>query len=135
MLFEIMREIRNFFPTRISKTSSFVVEGGTISLDFVKEGQYFLIEGSDFNDCRVFQYPATDMVDETFTGTITVLAPPREFLKLAEEIESFVENDKPTSLQSESFGGYSYTRATNSSGNYAGWKSAFATRLSAWRKI
>lgn len=135
MLFEIMKEIRNFFPTTISESGSFEIEGGTIGLDFIKDGQYFIIEGSNFNDNAVFQYPADNMKDEKFNGTVTVIAPPDDFLKVVDEIEEFVKNDKPTSLTNESFGGYSYTRAVNSNGRYAGWEGAFASRLKVWRKI
>lgn len=134
MLFEIMQEIKNFFPTNRKKTGSFVVEGGTISLDFISKGQYFMIEGSEFNDNAVYQYPATDLTDETFVGTVTVLAPPRAFLALAEEIESYAANEKPSDVISESYDGYSRTKANNN-GRQLSWKGAFGTRLRAWRKI
>lgn len=135
MLYEIMKHIKNFFVTDNSVSDEFKIEDGTISLLFLKEGQYFLIEGSVFND-GVYLYPATGLTDEVFKGTITALAIPKTFLSLAEEITDFAANNKTTdNLQSESFGGYSYSRMQNGRGGVAGWQDVFKTRLNAWRKI
>ena len=35
----------------------------------------------------------------------------------------------------ESFGGYSYTKATDANGAPIGWHKAFASRLNEWRKL
>ena len=135
MLYEIMRHLRNFFPTSIAEVSRFEVINGTINLPFVSEGQYFLIQDSNFND-GVYQYPPSDMTNESFLGTITVLNPPKEFLDLVDEIKAFqAANPSGNGYQSESFGGYSYSRATNSRGNIAGWQDVFGSRLNVWRKI
>lgn len=134
MLFEIMKHIRNYFPTPIQRAERFTIKDGTASLPFVKEGQYILIEDSAFNN-GVFQYPLEGLTDETFDGVITVLAPPKLFLNLVAEIEDFQKDYNPSAFTSESFGGYSYSRATNSKGNIAGWQDVFKTRLNAWRKI
>lgn len=135
MLYEIMRHLRNFFPTNTRKEGSFVIEDGKISLLFVKDDQYILIEGSDFND-GVYKYPVSDLADEAFDGEITVLAPPREFLELVSDIEALVASNKgKEGFASESFGGYTYTKATNSAGNIAGWSDVFKDRLAVWRKI
>lgn len=141
MLFEIMKHIRNFFAVEgAEKYGVFTIEDGIISLPFLFEGQYFLIEGSVFND-GVWKY-GERLQDETFRGVITPLAPPLEFLKLVDEIEAWrtANAEELTSpYQSESFGGYTYTKAsvTIGSGVSRGytWKDAFASRLSAWRKI
>ena len=37
--------------------------------------------------------------------------------------------------QSESFGGYSYTKASASNGDQVDWKTVFRSRLNRWRKI
>ena len=139
MLYEIMRHIRNFFPVSDGYHGGrFAIVDGTLDLPFMIEGQYFLIEGSRLND-GVYQYPAFVLKDETFDGWITELAVPDDFLRTVEEIEawqaSYATTDKIGPYSSESFGGYSYTRATNSSGNAVGWKDAFSSRLNTWRKI
>lgn len=135
MLFEIMKHIRNFFPTGEYKEGAFKIEDGTIILPFVRNGQYIYIQGSKFND-GVYKYPATDLEDEEFDGCIDVLAPPREFLALCCSIEMWVKtNGDRSAMQSESFGGYSYTRATNADGSLADWQDVYRQRLNAWRKI
>lgn len=135
MLYEILKHIRNFFPVPGGqKSGEFKIENGTIETDFLKDGQYFLIEGSVLND-GVFVYPPTDLNDEEFYGTITGLAIPKAFLAVVDEIEAFEQKNSAGPYQSESFGGYSYTKATNAAGNVAGWQDVYRSRLNAWRKI
>lgn len=134
MLFEVMQHIKNYFPACEGKVGTYVVENNTINLPFLLNGQYFIIEGSVFND-GVHQYPATDLIDETFMGVITPCAIPKTFLSLVEEIEAYQANNVVSPYVSESFGGYSYTKATGRNGNAASWADAFGTRLNAYRKI
>lgn len=136
MLYQIMLHIRNFFPTGEVHGNEYKIENGTVSLPFVKNGQYFMISGSVLND-GVYQYPATELKDEIFYGNIELLAPPRAFLDLVAEIEEFNQKSKEKAglFQSESFGGYSYTLATNSKGNRASWKDVYQSQLNTWRKI
>lgn len=136
MLYTILKHIRNFFPdlTNQKEAKFEIVNGILASFDFVKNGQYYLIEGSVFND-GVYQKGKENLTDEEFNGIITPLRIPAEFLALVAEIEDFVEKNPTNNLQSESFGGYSYTKASAPSGNPSSWANAFATRLNAWRKI
>ena len=137
MLYEILKSIRNFFPdTENQKIGKFTISENVIEPSVsILEGQYFLIEGSVLNDGVYLMSDDLVLNDETFTGTITPLKIPKDFLSLAAEIEAFAIDNKPSNLQAESFGGYSYTRATTASGNLASWQTAFGTRLNAWRKI
>lgn len=135
MLETIMKHLRNYFLTNVRKDGSFKIEDGNLSLLFVKEGQFIMIEGSSFND-GVYQYPVSNLTDETFNGSIVILNPPKDFLKLVEEIEAYQKKTSGSEgYTSESFGGYSYTKATNSAGNVAGWSDVFKDRLNVWRKI
>lgn len=134
MLYQIMKHIRNFFVVDIVP-GTFTIEDGSIDLSFLKSGQYFMVEGSIFND-GVYQYTEElELKDETFTGIIGCLNPDSEFLSLVEEIENYVANEQNTSYISESFGGYSYTKATGSNGCPATWKDVFRSRLNGWRRI
>jgi hypothetical protein len=65
------------------------------------------------------------------------MAVPPGFIALAAEIEEYNRSDagKASPYTSESFGGYSYTKATNSDGSPVSWQKVFAKRLNAWRKI
>lgn len=134
MLFEIMSHIKNFFATGRKEEREYTIEDGTISLPFVKEGQYILIEGSVSSD-GVYVYPVSGLTDESFYGCITVLAPPKDFLSLVEEIKAFQSEYKASALTSESFGGYSYTKSAGANGCQADWRDVFRGRLNTWRKI
>ena len=134
MLYTIMKYINNFFPTNKREERNFIIDNGSLSLPFPNEA-YVLIEGSLFND-GVYQLPLEGLKDEEFNGCITLLAPPKSFLALATEIGSFVDKDvKLNGYTSESFGGYSYTKATGSTGGSADWQDVFRGRLNVWRKI
>lgn len=133
MLEMVMKYCRNYFPKKYFR-GSFEIHDGSIDLPFMKENQYFLIEGSIFND-GVHQYPADELEDEKFEGIITALAVPRAFVDLVEEIKEWnSKNDSSSQFQSESFGGYSYTKATGINGQPLSWKDVYRDRLNVYRK-
>lgn len=127
--------LNNYFERDIQQ-GEYVVSGGTLECSFLLDGQYFRIEGSVFND-GVHRYPAYDLTDETFTGSVWAMAVPPSFLELAQDIQSYAEDagNAPTGYTSESFDGYSYTRATDSTGAAADWRTVFRKRLNRWRKV
>ena len=138
MLEQVLRHLNNWFLVEI-REGTFTVENGSITLPFLQTNQYFRICGSVFND-GLHQYPLTDLTDETFTGTVWALAVPKEVVTLSEDIASWQEKNGEavaSPYQSESFGGYSYTKrsAGNDSGTLNGWQDAFRGRLNDWRKI
>lgn len=145
MLTELCKEINNWFDKK-RYFGTFAVEDGVLTGSFsLQEGQYFRIVGSVFND-GVYQYPATELVDETFDGAIWAMAVPSEVIALAKEIKEWadkylgVDSAAMSPFNSESFGGYSYSKSggSSSSGNVdlsGTWQGAFADRLNHWRKI
>lgn len=145
MLTELCKEINNWFEQR-KYFGEFVVEDGVLTGNFsLQENQYFRIVGSVFND-GVYQYPATELVDETFDGAIWAMAVPKEVIALADDIEAWsdkylgVDSAAMSPFNSESFGGYSYSKSggSSSSGNVdlsGTWQGTFADRLNHWRKI
>ena len=137
MLTELCAEIRNYFlkPNGIH-TGNFTISGGKLApLDFIKDGQYIRIVGSTFND-GVYQYPAIDLTDETFAGAVWALAIPPAVIALSDEIRAYNEVDgKPSAYTAESFGNYSYTKATDASGAPLTWEKAFAKRLNKYRRM
>lgn len=141
MLEEVLRYLHNWFCIDIVR-DDYTIEDGEIDLSFVEDNQYFRICGSVFND-GVYQAPATELTDEEFNGTIWVLAIPQKVLDLIEEIEAWQEEnaDAITSpYQSESFGGYSYSKASSGTSDSTGssgitWMDVFGSRLARWRKI
>lgn len=139
MLEQVLMHLKNWFlvPGGIHE-GTYTIEDGGIALPFLANGQYFRICGSVFND-GLYQYPATDLKAETFEGTVWALAVPQAVIELATEIEAWQKKNGDASVspyQSESFGGYSYSKATDSaSGGAVTWKTAFRSRLNAWRKL
>lgn len=137
MLDCVCTEIKNFFEREVFY-GTFTIQDGVLSPSaFLKEGQYFRIVGSMFND-GVHQNPANNLVDESFDGEIWSMAVPPVFIELVENIKKYEESDaaKPTAYVSESFGGYSYTRPTGDEGKVANsWQEVFGKQLRRWRKI
>ena len=139
MLEQVLMNIRNWFTVDGGiHSGTFSIKDGGITLPFLADGQYFRIIGSVFND-GLHQYPAADLVDENFSGAIWALAIPPAVVDLADEIQKWQEKNGEASVspyQSESFGGYSYSKATDAeTGGAVTWQSAFKQQLSAWRKI
>lgn len=135
MLEQVLQHLNNWFlvPDGIH-TGEFTVQDGGITLPFLQTGQYFRVVGSVFND-GLHQYPAQDMAEETFDGAIWALAVPKAVIALADEIKAWSNKNQPTGFTSESFAGYTYSKATNASGVAVGWQDVFKSRLNAWRRI
>lgn len=148
MLTEICQYLHNWFE--VAKFyGKFIISDGYIEsyndgdMGLI-EGQYFRIIGSLLND-GVHQYPSEGLKDETFDGAIWSMAIPPAMLSLSEEIDAWqtkhgsVDSTAMSPYQSESFGGYSYSKSSGGSvesgGGSGGWQSAFANRLSSWRKL
>jgi hypothetical protein len=142
MLDKILRELgwyRHPDSRRVAdkKFGKFTIEGGKIApSDFLGEKDYYRIIGSKHND-GLYQYPNSDLTDEVFDGAVWVMRIPPAVVTLAQDIKKYTESDagKPSAYISESFGGYSYTKATNSKGVPQSWKQVFADELDALRMI
>lgn len=163
MLTEMCAYLRNYFlrdyscPDSSFFHGSYTISGGKMqALPFLQEGQYYRIIGSVFND-GVWRYydpergqsetrsdNSPQLMDETFTGTIWAMCIPPAFLALAAEIEDWTAANADalnSPYQSESFGGYSYSKASGSGGaegsGSAGWswQDQFAARLAPYRRL
>lgn len=100
-------------------------------------GQWCDVAGSALND-GLHQAGAGGLSDEEFEGTVTPLRVPRELLDLVYEIEAWqaAQGAAAAPYASESFGGYSYSRATDpATGLPMTWEAAFRSRLNKWRKL
>lgn len=143
MLEQVLAVLHNWFvvPGGMHPGTYEISSSGSITLPFLANGQYFRIVGSVFND-GVYRYDdRCRLVPETFTGSVWALAIPKGVLNIVCDIQEWQDKyaDAVNSpFQSESFGGYSYTKSSaNSAQNdtETGWKSVFASRLKEWRKI
>ena len=144
MLNELCQECRNYFDKAQPKFfGKVVIEDGKITneqfSDAIQPNQYFRIVGSIFNDGVYCFKDDLALTDESFDGAIWLMAVPQSFIELAKEIKAWNEEygkalNSP--YQSESFGGYSYTKGNGKNGGGAiTWQDAFATRLNLYRRI
>lgn len=132
MLETVLMYLNNWFVVS-RNDDTYTIEDGGITLPFLIDGQYFRIVGSLFND-GVYQYPS-ELTDETFDGSVWVLAIPKALLSTVDEITAWTaKNGDSGPYTSESFGGYSYSKATNSKGLAVGWRDVFAAQLATWKK-
>lgn len=145
LLERILWHIHNWFERETITLGECTITDGSLPAsvaDSMLEGRWYRIEGSYLND-GLHQHPDYDLADETFSGTISLLAIPRPLLLVAEDIQAWIEENGSAAdgpYASESFGGYSYTLKTDGgaqggSGGLSGWRLAFRDQLNAWRKI
>ena len=150
MLQEVLEHIHNMF-IKSPNPGTYTIEGGALSLPFLKDGQRFFIVGSDLND-GVYTYhadgikddddtEAAGLRDETFSGSVCALAVPPSVIALTGEIKAWVAENQETvnsPYSSENvIGVYSYTKASGGTeaGGAVGWKDVFASRLNRWRRL
>lgn len=143
---EVCGSIRNYFVIKPDgiRRGKFTISNGNLESADLQEGQYFRVVGSVFND-GVWQYPATEMQAETFSGEVWAMGVPPAFIALLSDIEAWnqkygtADSANLSPFQSESFGGYSYTKDSGSSSGSESspstWAGAFESRLSRWRKL
>lgn len=139
MLEQVLTHIHNWFQIGIF-SSKITIKNGTLDLPFLKDGQYFRIMGSVFNDGLHRYGPDMELLeDETFDGSIWVLAIPKAVVELAGEIAEWQEKYGAVTASpytSESFAGYSYSKSGGAeAGSTGGWQGAFRGRLNPYRKI
>lgn len=129
MLEAVLEYLKNWFErdpvTRMRRVYSgrLTASGGALSgvpEGFAVPGQRVRVRGSRLND-GLHDWPCSDLADEVAAWC-------------AEHGDA-----QNSPYASESFGGYSYTKAT-ASGSQAGsggstWQSVFAARLAPWRKL
>ena len=141
MLEAVLTHLKNWFvvPCGVHE-GIYTIENSVLELPFLQNGQYYRICGSVFND-GLHKYDDIEdkLQDETFTGTVWALAIPKAVIDLSEKIEEWQTKNGETvasPFTSESFGGYSYTKATDSvTGAVATWETVFRSQLNPWRKL
>lgn len=141
---DFCEELHNWFDVdRIFGT--FTISNGEIIVPngYLRNNQYFRIVGSVFNN-GVYKYPTSGLTDETFVGAVWAMAVPPAAIALFTQIqewdEKYSQNKAANSpFQSESFGGYSYSKGYNSSSSggdtTVSWQKQFRNQLKRWRKI
>ena len=149
MLTELCGYLKNWFE--VDKLyGGFKIASGVITYADgeelpILEGQHFRIIGSIFND-GVYEYSdeIKELKDEDFTGSVWLLAIPKDLISLATDISEWMtkyagaDSAALSPFNSESFGGYSYSKSGgNTAAGNAGssWQSVFGNRLMRYRKV
>lgn len=142
-LTELCEEINNWFDLK-RYFGEFTIEDGTLKDDLgLLDNQYFRIVGSIFND-GVHQFGTNDsLTDETFDGAVWAMAVPPQVIALLDEMNAWEQKYGEvfqSPYQSESFAGYSYSKAAGTSSDGSGNASGgvltvFANKLKHWRKV
>ena len=140
MLESVLTHLKNWFVVpRGVHDGTYTIENSILELPFLQDGQYYRICGSVFND-GLHKYGDIEdkLQNETFTGTVWALAIPKTVIDLAVKIEEWQTKNGDavaSPFSSESFGGYSYTKATDSTtGAVATWETVFRAQLNPYRK-
>lgn len=137
---DVFQYLRNWFDRNQPKYyGKFKIENGALVGDYgIATGQFFRIMGSALND-GVYIYGQEELEDETFEGAIWLMAVSKDVRNLITEIDMWVEkygNITTSPYQSESFGGYSYTKSSGSeTSSNPTWQSVYADRLGRYKKL
>lgn len=141
MLEMVLTHLKNWFVVpRGVYEGIYTIENGSLELPFLQNGQYYRICGSVFNDgLHKYGDEADKLTAETFTGTVWALAIPKAVVELSAKIEEWQNKNGEavaSPYSSESFGGYSYTKATDSkTGAPATWETVFRSQLNPYRQF
>ena len=145
MIGEICAELKNYFTYEEDRhIGDFTIVNGVLvpSLDFPTD--YIRIVGSRLNDGvhKKNKNGIFELTDESWHGSVWIMSPTADFLSLVDEIDEWQTKYADviqSPYQSESFGGYSYSKASGngSSGGSQSptWQSQFGSRLKRYRRM
>ena len=149
-IFEVCQYLKNWFDKN-RYMGEIQIENGALSESYgLLANQYFRIVGSTLNNDGVYQYPITTLTDETFDGAIWAMSLPRAFIALLNDIEAWKAKfnsldtrdgkQAMSPFNSESFGGYSYSKSNGGTGDTnkdksGTWQGVFGARLAPYRKM
>lgn len=147
MLDEICAEIKNYFCYYADRhIDDWTISDGVITPSITIPTDYIRIVGSRKND-GVYKVSSMQLQDETFHGAIWIMSPPKDFLTLVSEIESWqavngtADSVAMSPFNSETLGAYSYSKSGIARGNNQSatpnvtWKDVYATRLNRFRRV
>lgn len=146
MLTEICQYLKNWFNRGQKKIfGEFTIQNNQLNISDIQTGQYYRIIGSVFND-GVHKKGSETLTDETFDGAIWLMAVPKDVIALADEIADWqskygtTESENMSPFQSESFGGYSYSKSSGGSASATSssvptWQTVYADQLRRYKKI
>ena len=134
---DVMQYCKNYFAdTENTISGQITIENGKIKTNILKNHRFCLIKGSHLND-GVYETDTESLRDEVFTGTVTPLCPPPDFIALVEKMQAWdtkYAEAMRRPFQSENFDGYSYSMKQGTNGA-ADWRTIWSGELNRYRKI
>ena len=145
MLTELCLYLNNWFDREQPKYfGNFTISNGVLRSvsegDILVSNQYYRVCGSVFND-GVYKHNSEQLIDETFNGAVWLMAVPPDVVSIATEISMWqqkyggADSEAMSPFQSESFGGYSYSKSSSNTSSNPTWQTVFSDRLRRYRKI
>ena len=142
ILEQVLGSIHNWFTRDTYDVSGCEIADGQLPASIsIPDGVWYRIQGSYLNDGMHLKGDEGEgLTDETFDGTITTHVIPKALLSIVQEITDWNAEygaNANSPYQSESFGGYSYSKGSWFAGQsgVSGWQAAFAGRFRQWRKL
>lgn len=129
---DVMRHVRNHF-VRSAVTGTFIhIRGILTPAAHFKPGMWVAVTGEDA-PCGVYQLDENggipDLADSTWTGTVYLLEPPADFIRLCGDIGIWAAANPDPAVSSERLGEYSVARRAVT------WENAFAPALAPYRRM
>lgn len=157
MLNAVLRELNNYFIRYVNGVLQFnfsiditFTASDTLTGDFTDtfiSGEYILIQGSRVNDgvYKINTISATELKidaavdilienESEVTCSVTKLYIPEDLIQLIDKIDMYNTN-VTTGISSESQGSRSVSYGTSGGGSSSGWKDAFNSQLSTYKKL
>ena len=129
---DVMRHVRNHF-VRSAVTGTFIHLRGVLTpLTHFKPGMWVAVTGEDAPS-GIYQLDENggipDLEDMNWTGTVYVLDPPADFLRLCGDIACWAAANPDPSVEGEKLGVYCVSRRGVT------WEEAFAPALQPYRRM
>lgn len=135
---DLMRETRNYFPAASLDASWTLHSTALTPTNALHPGDWIAITGALHNN-GVFQLGQNCTIpgatDETWQGRVWLLAPPADFLTLAQEISAWAAQQGNGLAVKETFGAYSRELATDGVGQPLTWQARFSRQLLPYRRM
>ena len=129
---DVMRHVRNHF-IRCALPGPWVQEGGVLApAEGLAPGMWIAVTGAGA-PAGVYQLDEQggipDLGDASWTGTVYVLDPPADFLRLCGDIACWAAANPDPAVTGEKLGEYSVSRRAVT------WQEAFAPALAPYRRM
>lgn len=146
MLAEVCGYLNNYFDVE-RHNGVISIQDGVVYCDSkeitMTKGQHFALLRKNFV-LGVYEYEKDELKDRVFEGKVWIMDLPDDFVSLVAEITAWqtkyggAGSGAMSPFNSESFGGYSYSKSSgssNSNKSAVAWQDAYGSRLAKYKKV